>query len=348
MISLVQLNASRNRISDIHEEAFVGQSRLQIVDLSGNNVTYIEPKTFEYNPYLERLSISRNKFLVLPEEGRFLHSASLRVLSLSACDLTRIPPKTFENVPNLEELYVSHNRIEILRPLQGTGRLALIDLSNNYLTALDSGFFTASPKVRRLDVSYNRFSTLDIIAHLPNTTSSEDLDGNPWVCECNTFHEAYSWCRNNSLELRVSCSSPPKFKDRLWTVWGKECCDDESDCMDDFEEFEIIADLSRSVRRHENYEIRQAPMSIPSQIQELREDKNGHHNYYMYSIYVLSGLCFCGGTVVVVLWRYLIRIRSVRMVPNHSDVKDMSEPELYQLQRRNFPPASQISSENEL
>ena len=46
VISVVQLNASSNYISDIDEEAFLGQSKLQTVDLSSNSLMYIEPKTF--------------------------------------------------------------------------------------------------------------------------------------------------------------------------------------------------------------------------------------------------------------------------------------------------------------
>jgi hypothetical protein len=264
--------------------------------------------------------MSRNRFLALPEEGPFLHSASLRVLRLSDCDLRRIPPKAFEKVPNLEELYISHNRIEILRPLQGTGSLTLIDLSNNYLTALDSALFTASPKVHRLNLSYNRLSKLDIIPHLPNTTSSEELNGNPWVCNCNAFHMAYSWCRNNSVDLKVSCSSPPKFKDSLWTVWSEECCGDDNDCVDELGDSEIVNYMS--LRRHtsKSSEIRQAPLYNHSKIQD-NLDENVHHNFYMPFIIALSVLCFCGITVAGVMWCYLRYIRSKHFSPGHSDVE---------------------------
>ena len=62
VISLVQLNASRNYISDIHEEAFLGQSKLQRVDLSSNSLMNIEPKTFIRNSSLEILSLSSNQY----------------------------------------------------------------------------------------------------------------------------------------------------------------------------------------------------------------------------------------------------------------------------------------------
>lgn len=320
VISLIRLNASRNHISDIHEEAFVGQGKLQAVDLSSNSITYIEPKTFIYNPSLEMLSLSSNQFLVLPEEGPFLHSDSLRVLRLSACNLSRIPPTTFESVPNLEELHISHNRIETLRPLQGTGRLTLVDVSNNYLTALDSSIFTAFPKLHRLNLSYNRLTDLDIIPQLPNTTNSEELNGNPWVCTCSKFHTAYSWCRDNGVLLRFSCSSPPKSKGSLWTVYGKVFCSNNNYSVDKMKGFAISADELPSIRMYENYEIRQASMYIPTEIRKL--DTNVHHNYYYYSFFILLSLCLCGIVVLGGMGYYLISIPSVRMVPVHSDVEE--------------------------
>jgi Leucine-rich repeat (LRR) protein len=53
--SLVKVNASRNYIKETDEEAFLGQSKLQTVDLSSNSLRNIEPKTFIRNPSLEIL-----------------------------------------------------------------------------------------------------------------------------------------------------------------------------------------------------------------------------------------------------------------------------------------------------
>ena len=100
-ISLVQLNASRNVISYIDEEAFVGQRKLYIVDLSNNRLGFIEPKTFIRNPSLEILSLSSNQYLTLPEDGPFLVSKFLRVLKLEDCNPYYLPPATFQRLPRL-------------------------------------------------------------------------------------------------------------------------------------------------------------------------------------------------------------------------------------------------------
>jgi hypothetical protein len=147
---------------------------------------------------------------------------------------------------------------------------------------------------------------------------------------------AYSWRRNNSVDLNVLCLSPPKYKNKPWTDWGekccgakkfkdrlwkasdKECCGDDNDCVDELGDVEIVNDLP--LRRHENYEILQAPLYIPSKIQD-NSDKNVHHNSYMPFIIALSVLCLCGITVAGIMWCSLIYIRSKRIAPSHSDVE---------------------------
>jgi hypothetical protein len=227
VISLVQLNASRNYISYIDDEAFLGQSKLRTVDLSSNNLKNIEPKTFIRNPSLEVLSLSSNRYLTLPEEGTLLYSTSLRVLQISACNLSHIPPKTFQELPNLQELYISHNSIRFLYNVQGFGHLATLDISHNYLRDLDSDIFIVSPKLIHLNLSFNNFSIVNstVIPQLAKENSSVDLNNNPWACDCLMFKTLYSWCRNNSVDLELVCSSPPKFKGQSWKIFEYVGCD---------------------------------------------------------------------------------------------------------------------------
>ena len=256
VISLVKLNASRNYISDIDERAFLGQRKLQTVDLSSNSLVIIEPKTFMRNPSLEILSLSSNQDLRLPEEGPFLASRYLRVLKLSDCNLDHLSPEAFQELPNLQELYISHNQIETLNSLQGVGRLRLLDISHNYLTELQSEFFTALPELIRLNLSYNSFSILDttVMPQLSKVSSSIDLYGNPWVCDCLMFNTIYSWCRDNSVYLDLVCSSPPKFKDTSWTIYDKFDCFDGDYIADISEEVEGIVNNNEKFLPNRNYE----------------------------------------------------------------------------------------------
>ena len=327
VVSLVQLNASRNYISDIHEEAFLGQSKLKAVDLSSNSLIFIEPKTFKRNPSLERLSLSNNQHLTLPEERPFLDSASLRVLQLSNCDLSHIPPTTFQYLPNLQELDISHNKIEILNPLQSVGHLRLLDVGHNHLTDLQSDIFTASPQLFHLNLSYNRLRILNVtvMPQLAKVISSVDLNGNPWVCDCVMFDTVYSWCRSNSVELGLVCSSPPKFKDKPWTIYEKAGCDGDDDDDDDDDNPDFVVD-KLSNRSHENYAVQTVPDSLPIRIQEQQKTSNINYLHICIVLFVAQ-LCLLTGAGVLF---YRFRSRKLRLTgPAQSDA------EMYHLSSNN-------------
>ena len=55
-------------------------------------------------------------------------------------------------------------------------------------------------------------------------SSSADLNGNPWVCDCLMFNTIYSWCRDNSVDLELVCSSPPEFNGKAWKIYEHSGC----------------------------------------------------------------------------------------------------------------------------
>ena len=246
VISLVELNASRNYISYVDEDAFLGQSKLQTVDLSRNSLVIIETKTFIRNPSLEILSLSSNQDLILPAKDPFLHSISLRVLKISDCNLNNFSPATFQKLPNLQELYISQNNIKTLNFLQSMGPLGLLDVSHNHLTDLQSDIFNALPEIIHLNLSHNSLSTLNmtVMTQLVNVSSSADLIGNPWVCDCLMFNTIYSWCRNNSVDLKLVCSSPPEFKGKPWEIYEHSDCDNDN--TGDADPVQVIASINHT------------------------------------------------------------------------------------------------------
>jgi hypothetical protein len=252
--TLENLNASANQIHYIHEKAFARQSKLQTVDLSGNNLVVIEPKTFIQNRLLETPSLANNKFLKIPDGGSFLNTRSLKVLDLSACNLSNIPPNTFQELPNLETLYISHNILTVMPLLRRVEHLNTLDLSHNYLTDFNSGVFSSSPKLIHINLSYNKLSTLNttVVSQLAKVSITEDLKGNPWVCDCilYTFH---SWCSSHGVDLEMVCSSPPKCNEKLWSECYKAGCNDSDNGVDQVEETERMDNTTvRSERLEKN------------------------------------------------------------------------------------------------
>jgi Leucine-rich repeat (LRR) protein len=321
VISLVQLNASRNYISDIDEEAFLGQSKLQTVDLSSNSLMHIETKTFIRNPSLEILSLSSNQYLRLPEEDPFLYSYSLRVLKLADCNLYYFPPQTFQKLPNLQELYISHNKFEVLSSLQSVGSLTLLDVGHNYLTDLQSDTFTALPELIRLNLSNNKLRTLNItvMPHLVKINSSIDLNGNPWVCDCLMCDTIFSWCRNNSVDLNLVCASPAKFKDKSLSNCEDGCVDFNSDFTDNVEELRMI-EYQLPVKAHGNYEYQFASYLLETHVQD-QESEHYVTPTYMYVSIVLAVVFLCLLTAVAFLL-YRLKFRpSPHKCSAHSDTE---------------------------
>ena len=319
VISLVELNASRNYISDIDEEAFLGQRKLQTVDLSSNILMLMESRTFIRNPSLEILSLSSNQYLNLPEEGPFLYSQSLRVLKLADCNLYYFPPETFQKLPNLKELYISHNKIEVLNSLQSVGSLTFLDVGYNYLTDLQSDIFTALPELIRLNLSNNKLRTLNItvMTQLVNVSSSIDLNGNPWVCDCLMCNTIYSWCRNNSVDLDLVCASPAKFKDKSLSNCEYVCFDYNTDFTDKAEDLSMI-EYKLPVKAHENYENRSASYVLETHVQD-QESEHYFTSTYKYISVALIVVFLCLLTAVAFLLYRLIFLPSPRKESAHSD-----------------------------
>ena len=325
--SLVQLNASRNYISEIHEEAFLGQTKLQTVDLSSNSLKQIEPKTFIRNPSLQMLSLSNNKDFRLPEGGSFLSSTSLRVLHLSACNLTHIPPKTFHELPKLQELHISQNLIINLPPLQGVRLLTTLDVSYNYLRDLQSDVFVALPNLIHLNLSFNNFSTLtvNVTAQLANVRNAVDLQGNPWVCDCLMYSTMYSWCHNNSFNLSLVCSSPSKFEGKLCTVYDEKSCDDDDDYHHtevdyQVENFTMITGNLPSNGSNANYGIPRPSSPDPTKIQQ------GHMKYFIRYFCIFFAMVLPFPLVIAILsYRRLLASRPLmRTGPAQADVEKCS------------------------
>ena len=308
VISLVQLNASRNYISDIDEEIFFQQSKLQAVDLSSNSLINIEPKTVIRNPSLEILSLSSNQHLRLPEEGPFLYSQSLRVLKLSDCSLYHLPPETFQKHPNLQELYLSHSKFEVLNSVQSVGCLTFLDVSHYYLTDLPVDIFTALPELIHLNLSYNSLSALNItvVPQLSKVSSSIDLNGKLWVCDCLMCNTIFSWCRNNSVDLDLVCSSTPEFKDKSWSNCEEyDCHDYNTDFRGQVKEMNM-PENKLSVKASENYLNPISSYSLETQIQV--QETEYVFIYKCISIALSVALFFLVIAVAVLSYRLKLRL----------------------------------------
>ena len=164
IVSLKELNLSNNAINRIDGKSFNGQSGLEKLDLSGNEITTFPLETFVYPPHLQWLSLANNSELQVPENEPFLESDSLQVLHLEYCNIEKISVTNLEKLGKLEELYLSHNKIKTLSAESRGGlsclkNIRILDISYNQLQKLPPEFVTL-PKLERVDVRYNKLGSL--------------------------------------------------------------------------------------------------------------------------------------------------------------------------------------------
>ncbi|XP_063698264.1 leucine-rich repeats and immunoglobulin-like domains protein 3 [Culicoides brevitarsis] len=115
--SLTDLNLFRFRESRAKCDVTMKKSKLRILDLSGNKLSFIDPAVFEPLTSLEELNLSQNELETLPE---FKSMPEMKKLLIGGNQFTDLDlPKLHEKFVDLEYLEICPNtRIENSRILQ--------------------------------------------------------------------------------------------------------------------------------------------------------------------------------------------------------------------------------------
>lgn len=178
--TLLELYLNRNNITDIAVTAFA-LPELKILDLSFNNLEYIDPEVFRGLNKLEYLNLANNKFTAI-SSLRFHHLNNLnkivldfnrlgpsmmeinlfdrngfgltnkiKSLSIKGIDLDRIPDNFFADLYDIRQLTISDNTLEDIFELPTT--LEYLDLSNNPIKEISEEDFVDVPGLRRLKLN---------------------------------------------------------------------------------------------------------------------------------------------------------------------------------------------------
>jgi hypothetical protein len=121
----------------------------------------------------------------------------------------------------LRELYLDNNEIvslssEVFRRLQ---QLQLLDLCYNDLQTLHANVFSRLKNLKLLSMCHNNVSRisatlLDVVVKIGDV----DLEGNPWICDCNSADVYYSCVEEEKCCLNLTCEFPDRFRERHWNV----------------------------------------------------------------------------------------------------------------------------------
>ncbi len=208
-------------IRTVESGAFVGLSRLQILDLSGNGIggSSLPVDLFSSLLNLQTLNLRRNKMTVVKQESRlFENLRNLRHLdfgdnrcstlatgifrpltSVLRIDLdnnmlggTVIGPyagdSLFNGLASVETINLQSNGIEELPPgiFNATVSLRMVNLTGNKLKGWSDATFNMSTNLSMVDLSSNGIAVVlqSSIGGLPSNNVRLNLSGNPFACWC--------------------------------------------------------------------------------------------------------------------------------------------------------------------
>lgn len=209
---LYGLRLTGNKIQKVAKDAFINLVSLKIVNLAENNITSLEPRTFDSNPNLHAIRLDVNRLHNI--SGLFRHIPNLLWLNISSNLLTHLD---YEELPaRLQLLNLQHNKIGTLSSaLNGERhRIRTLDLSHNFLTEISSSIlpesieklilnnnkittiqpytFFQKPNLTRVDLSHNQLVKLDQnalrLSPSRGTKASSPVEiligHNPLHCDC--------------------------------------------------------------------------------------------------------------------------------------------------------------------
>jgi len=128
-----KLSLSDNEINVVDLKAFCDIRKLRYIDLSYNNLQFINASMFSDNPVLQSVSFKRNPLVYVPDTSPILASHSVTSLDLSICSLNSLKSHSLSQLPSLQVLDLIYSKFQELHQdiLNMLTELAFINLRNN-------------------------------------------------------------------------------------------------------------------------------------------------------------------------------------------------------------------------
>ncbi|XP_069801178.1 reticulon-4 receptor-like 1 [Dendropsophus ebraccatus] len=209
--------------------------------LYSNNITFIDPETFEGFDNLEELDLGDNRYLRALAGETFQGLSRLHTLNLYKCGLSSLPSGIFSGLHSLQFLYLQNNHIEFLQDdifidlvnlshlflhgnklwslhqntFRGLVNLDRLLLHQNQLQFIHRNAFHDLKRLTTLFLFNNSISELqgECLAHLLALEFLR-LNDNPWDCDCKA-RSLWEWLRKfRGTSSNVICESPDKMQGR--------------------------------------------------------------------------------------------------------------------------------------
>jgi hypothetical protein len=212
---LTSLYIYNNAIRNIDREAFSSLTNLKSLFISMNKLTYIHPDTFANNTKIEELDLHGNN-ISLGDEWPLHSLVSLCVLNLADCNLVKIPKRAFQKTVNLNRLDVSNNKLTYIDDhlFDSLKSLKFLNLSVNLLISVD--FLLVIPTTNLHDIDLYLYNNMldninDEVLKRMGYLKNLSIQINPFLCSCwdrNCSKYIKDWEKQVGICLNKTTSAP--------------------------------------------------------------------------------------------------------------------------------------------
>lgn len=170
-LQIAELNG--NEIGYIENGTFSKLNKLYVLSLKANNIERISNETFEGLDRLEFLYVTNNRIHSI-EAGTFMGMPHILWLDLSKNKITSLNHKTFIGLNRLNKLNLASNLIRKMEIdlFDDLVRLRRLNMSFGELETIDFNAFAKTTSLKKLDLSHNRISRLQ---KMISVTSNNEL-----------------------------------------------------------------------------------------------------------------------------------------------------------------------------
>ncbi|CAH0599912.1 unnamed protein product [Chrysodeixis includens] len=149
-------NASHNQIGEIPRAMFARNSLIKVVHLDNNKIKKLDTSSFKGMRFLRRLYLQDNQ---ISDIGRGTFSAVTRIgtVDLARNHITKVDYQMFQQVKYAEHINLAENKITIIENQAFTDLyLAVVNISHNLLSTIETGAFQNCNNLTLLELSHNQ------------------------------------------------------------------------------------------------------------------------------------------------------------------------------------------------